>query len=217
MGALEQRKLNYLGGVAKNRKVRVLKSDKTTEEVRLDNLAQSLPAEAFREITINTIKPRKVWVATQVVEISSLEGRKTIAIVMNASTFEDADDIDYLITNVSPDLATPQWFVDTYSKRNWVEVFYREAKGWLGLKEYQVRDKRSLMRHFVLVFCAYTFIIYHKLTGGLRRRWANKPLNTFTEALEAFRTGVSYRFIAWLNNNHDVFTRHKESLGFIWA
>ena len=126
----------------------MLKSDKTTEEVRLDNLAQSLPAEAFREITINTIKPRKVWVATQVVEISSLEGRKTIAIVMNASTFEDADDIDYLITNVSPDLATPQWFVDTYSKRNWVEVFYREAKGWLGLKEYQVRDKRSLMRHF---------------------------------------------------------------------
>jgi hypothetical protein len=25
-----------------------------------------------------------------------------------------------------------------YSQRNWVEVFYREAKGWLGLKEYQV-------------------------------------------------------------------------------
>ncbi len=26
----------------------------------------------------------------------------------------------------------PQWIVDTYSQRNWVEVFYREAKGWLG-------------------------------------------------------------------------------------
>ncbi len=25
--------------------------------------------------------------------------------------------------------------------RNWVEVFYREAKGWLGLKKYQVREK----------------------------------------------------------------------------
>ncbi len=62
-----------------------------------------------------------------------------------------------------------------------VEVFYREAKGWLGFREYQVRDKRSLLRHFILVFCAYTFILWHQLTGGLRRRWANQPLNTFIE------------------------------------
>ena len=62
---------------------------------------------------------------------------------MNASTFSQATDIDYLITNVSSSIVTPQWIVDTYSQRNWVEVVYREAKGWLGLKEYQVRDKSS--------------------------------------------------------------------------
>lgn len=62
---------------------------------------------------------------------------------------------------------------------------------WLGLKEYQVRDKKSLIRHFILVFCAYTFILWHQMTGGLRRRWANKPLNTFPEALEAFRTAMT--------------------------
>ena len=66
-----------------------------------------------------------------------------------------------------------------------MEVFYREVKGWLGWREAQVRDKKSLLRHFILVFCAYTFILYHKLTGGLRRQWANRPLNTFTEALSA--------------------------------
>jgi Transposase DDE domain len=86
---------------------------------------------------------------------------------------------------------TPEWIVNTYSQRNWIEVFYREAKGWLGLKEYQVRDKRSLLRHFILVFCAYTFILWHQMTGGLRRFGANKSLNTFTEALEAFRTAIS--------------------------
>ncbi len=61
----------------------------------------------------------------------------------------------------------------------------------------------------ILVFCAYTFIIWHKLTGGLRRRWANKlpthlefnsrwkvavhsaPLNTFPEA----KTVISYSHI----------------------
>ncbi len=107
--------------------------------------------------------------------------------------------------------------IEFKKKPELAEVFYREAKGWLGLREYQVRDKRSLMRHFILVFCAYTFIVWHTLTGGLRRRWANKPLNTFAEALVAFRTAMSFRFFEWLNLNRDVFAAYKASLGFIWA
>jgi hypothetical protein len=137
--------------------------------------------------------------------------------VMNAATFSQSTDIDYFITNVSSSIVTSEWIVNTYSQRNWVEVFYREAKGCLGLKEYQVRDKISLVRHFILVFCAYTFILWHQMTGGLRRRWANKTLNTFTEALEAFRTAVSFRFFDWLAIHRDVFAAYKASLGYIWA
>ena len=122
-----------------------------------------------------------------------------------------------LITNVGSSLATATWIVTTYAQRNWVEVFYREAKGWLGFSEYQVRDYRSLIRHFILVFCAYTFILWHTLTGGLRRRWRHKSLNTFVEALEAFRTAMSFRFIEWLNQNRDVFVPYKAVLGFIRA
>jgi SRSO17 transposase len=214
---LEKRELKYLGGLAKNRKVKVVNSTEQTEEIRLDVLAQSLPEEAFTQTTINLETPRTVWVATIEIEISRLKGQRKIAIVMNASSFGDADDIDYFITNVEPFKVTEQWIVDTYSQRNWVEVFYREAKGWLGLKEYQVREKKGLKRHFILVFCAYTFILWHQLTGGLRRRWANKPLNTFPEALEAFRTAMSYRFVEWLNQNRDVFIAYKASLGFVWA
>ena len=51
----------------------------------------------------------------------------------------------------------------------------------------------------------------------LRRRWANQPLNTFVEALEAFRTAMSCRFIQWLNQNGDVFIAYKATLGLIWA
>ena len=113
--------------------------------------------------------------------------------------------------------ATEQWIVTTYSQRNWIEVFYREAKGWLGLREYQVRGKRSLERHWILVFCAYNFILWHWLTGGLRRQWANQPLTTFVEALSAFRTAISFCFVHWLLNNIDVFTAHQAGLGFVWA
>ena len=206
-----------MGGLAKNRKViRETKTNKR-EDIRLDKLAESLPIEAFTSVQLNLDKPKTVWVATAEVKLSQLEGTRTIAIVMNASTFNQASEIDYFITNVESTKATAEWIVTTYAQRNWVEVFYREAKGWLGLSEYQVRDYRSLLRHFILVFCAYTFILWHTKTGGLRRRWASKPLNTFPEALEAFRTAMSFRFIEWLNHNRDVFVAYKAALGFVWA
>ena len=63
----------------------------------------------------------------------------------------------------------------------------------------------------------YQLLNWHQLTRGIRRRWANKPFNTFTNILEAFRIAISYRFVEWLDENIDVFTAHKESLGLVWA
>lgn len=60
LNQLELRKLNYLGGLAKNRKVKVANSAIFTEEIRLDKLSQSLPKEAFTEVKINLEKPRTV-------------------------------------------------------------------------------------------------------------------------------------------------------------
>ncbi len=229
---LEEKKLKYIGGIAKNRNILIKDKSGFSEPIRIDEYAQWISSDEFKEIQIPGEKPRTVWVAILSAEISQLKGQRKIAIVtdisrgrgslaprvlMNAPVWENAEDIDYLITNVEGEIVTEQWIVETYGQRNWVEVFYREAKGWLGLKEYQVREKKSLERHFILVFCAYTFILWHKLTGGLRRRWANKPLNTFPEALEAFRTAMSYRFVEWLNHNRDVFIAYKASLGFVWA
>ena len=217
LSELEKRKLKYLGGLAKNRKVIIESQANKPEEIRLDDLAKSMPVEAFTPIQLNLDKPKTVWVATVEVELSRFEGTRIIAIVMNASSFQEASDLDYFITNVDGSTATAEWIVTAYGERNWVEVFYREAKGWLGLSEYQIRDKRSLLRHFILVFCAYTFIVWHTLTGGLRRRWASKPLHTFVDALEAFRTAMSFRFVEWLNHNRDVFAAYKASLGFVWS
>jgi hypothetical protein len=59
------------------------------------------------------------------------------------------------------------------------------------------------------------FIVWHTLTDGLRRSDAHQPLEIFTDALETFRTAISYRFVRWLQENIDVFTASKASLGFI--
>lgn len=215
---LELKKLKYIAGLAKNRKVICqVQSDPEKVTLRLDELAKSLQPEAFTGIQLELESPRTVWVATGEVEISAFSETRTVAIVMNAASLSEATEVNYLMTNVVHEKATGEWIVKTYSQRNWVEVFYREAKGWLGLKEYQTRSIRSLNRHLLLVFCAYSFIIWQQLTGGLRRRWANKPLHTFTDALSAFRTAISYRFVSWLQDNSDVFASHLANLGLVWA
>ncbi|GAB1542089.1 hypothetical protein NUACC21_47630 [Scytonema sp. NUACC21] len=41
--------------------------------------------------------------------------------------------------------------------------------------------------------------------------------NTFSDAIDAFRTAISFRFFEWLTINRDVFASHKASFDFIWA
>ena len=79
---LEQILLKYLGGLAKNRKVKVINSKKFEEEIRLDNLTQALPVRAFTQVEINLNKARTVWVTIIEVSIIRLEGQRQIAIVM---------------------------------------------------------------------------------------------------------------------------------------
>jgi hypothetical protein len=64
-------------------------------------LAQSLPQEAVTEIQLQLDKPKTLWVVTQEVEVSPLTGKGNIPIVINTSTFSQATDIDYFITNLS--------------------------------------------------------------------------------------------------------------------
>ena len=45
---------------------------------------------------------------------------------MNAATFDEASEIDYLMTNVDFSTVTGEWIAKTYLQRNWVEVFYGE-------------------------------------------------------------------------------------------
>ena len=109
-----------------------------------------------------------------------------------------------------------KWIVRSYSERNWVEVFYREAKGWLGITEYQVRDERSIHRHWILVFTAHSLIQWQQLTGGLRR-WSTKPLETFPEALRAYKSAVEFLLVRWISIFPEVFAAHRFNRSLVWC
>lgn len=214
---LETRNLSYIAALAKNRRVWCqLSGDSQPLKYRLDEVAQTLAPEQFTAVHLHLQKPRTVWVALVQLRLPQLEGQRWVAIQLNAPTLAEATEVDYLLSHTD-EVVSPEGIAQTYCQRNWVEVFYREAKGWLGLREYQVRDAKSMKRHWVLVFSAYPFIVWHPLTGGIRRRWSTKPLETFGEVIEAFRTAVEFRLIRWLAAHVDVFAAHKAKFGLVWA
>lgn len=215
LAELEKRNLQYVAALSKNRIVYVkLPGDPGRNKHRLEDVAKTLAPEYFQKVTLELDKPRDVWVAVVPIHFPKLEGTRMLAIQLNASTFSEAQEIDYYTTNAPPEIATASWIAKSYSDRNWIEVFYRETKGWLGMAEYQVRDKRSIERHWTLVFCAFTFLAYQRFTGGLRRRWTRAPLNTFGDAFRVFRHAVECQVLKWLAANWDVFAAHRASLGY---
>jgi ATP-dependent DNA ligase len=87
----------------------------------------SLSKEDFENVTLELDKPKTVWVAKLEAETNGLQGKRTIAIVMNASSPESATEIDYLITNQQGNKVTEEWIVRTFSKRNYIE--HRQLNG----------------------------------------------------------------------------------------
>lgn len=95
---LEKRKLKYLGAIAKNRKIIIAPETDNQEQLRVDELAKKLTEQDFQEVQLESNKIKTVWIAVKQVELSKLPGSKTLAIVMNAPSFEQATEIDYFIT-----------------------------------------------------------------------------------------------------------------------
>ena len=218
LAELEKRGLTYVAALNKSRIVYArLPGEPARNKHRLDDVVMALAPEEFQKVTLQLAEPRDVWVAIVPVHFPKLTGTRTVAIQLDAPTLKEAKEVDYFLTNAEPEIATAKWIAKSYSDRNWIEVFYREAKGWLGMSEYQVRDQRSIERHWILVFNAFSFLSYQRFTGGLRRLWSTEPISTFAQSFRVFRNAVEYQFLQWLENNRDVFAAHRANSGFIFA
>lgn len=214
---VEARQLKYVAAIRKNRRVFYqMLGDKRREKHGIEEIAMSLAPESFKPLELKLEIPRTVWVTSFEVYLPQLSGKRTACVQLNAPTMAEATEIDYYITNQDNDLATAEWIACSYSKRNWVEVFYREAKGWLGITEYEVRDEESMQRHWAMVFAAHSLIQYQQLTGGLRR-WATKPLETFNHALKAYKCTVEFLLISWMSLFPEVFAAYRHSHGWFWG
>jgi len=215
---LENRSLTYIAALSKNRIVYArLPGEPARNKHKLEDVAKTLTPDQFKKVTLKLDDPRDVWVAVLPVHFPKLTGTRHLAIQLNAPALDAATEVDYYLTNEAPETVTAEWIALGYSERNWIEVFYREAKGWLGMADYQVRDKRSIERHWHLVFVAFTFLAWMRYMGGLQRIWSNTPISTFGEAFRVFRHAVECNFLRWFIVNPHVFAAHRAAQGLNFA
>ncbi len=213
---VEEKGLKYVASINKNKIMFYeLAGDTRREKHGIEEIAKSLAPETFAPVELKLEKPRTVWVAAIEAYLPKMSGKRIACIQLNAPTFAEATEIDYYLTNEATEIATAKWISQAYSRRNWVEVFYRESKGWLGMTEYEVRDEISMQRHWTIVFIAHSLIQFQQLTGGLRY-WATVPLLTFTDALKAYKTAVEYLMVRWISEFPQAFAAHRSSLGYVW-
>ena len=169
---LEERSLPYVVELEATQRIFArLEGDIASNEHRLKDALSLLEPKDFRPVGIKCADgtEREAFVAALKVKIKKLPAKRRVVVVTHCPREPGSDeDLRFLLTNVK------QLRNDTvarlYALRNWVEVFYREAKCDLGAGQYQVRQLEAIVRHWQLVFVAYSLLVMLRRRGRLGRR-----------------------------------------------
>ena len=65
--------------------------------------------------------------------------------------------------------------VRLYGLRAWVEQSYKQVKTTLGWAQYQVRNSRAIQRHWILIYCAFTFCWWQAAQPPSSESWVGDP------------------------------------------
>lgn len=175
INGLDQRQVSYVVELDPSQRIYArLSGDIGSNEHRLKQVLGLLSPEDFRPVDIANADgtKRRLHVAQVRLKIKKLTGKRRVVVVTTSPQDPANDeDIRFLMTNVV------QLRCDTvarlYALRNWVEEFYKEAKDDLGAGQYQVRDIESILRHWQMVFVAYSLLVILRREGRLGR-WCKK-------------------------------------------
>lgn len=172
---LEERSRSYVVELeARQRIFARLQGDIASNEHRLKEALGLLEPKDFRPVRLKSADgtEREAFVAALKVKIKKLSSKRRVVVVTHCPQQPEADaDLRFLLTDLE------QLRNDTvarlYTLRNWVEVFYREAKCDLGAGQYQVRQLEAIVRHWQMVFVAYSLLVILRRRERLGR-WCEK-------------------------------------------
>ena len=107
---------------------------------------------------------------SDLVKIVSAENQKDAAVDLGKIYIKSLGNYRLIVKNTTCFATnnfdeTPGAIVEAYSMRWNIDEFYHRAKDDLSFDQFQVRNGLSIMRHWMMVFLAYTFWMHCKLKG----------------------------------------------------
>ena len=172
---LENRNLPYVAELDGSQRIFArLPGDLDSHQHRLKEALCLLKPKDFRpaDITNADGTKRSRHVAQVDVKIKGLPGKRRVVVVTTRPDDPGSDDdLRWLTANVVE--LRSDTVARVYALRNWVEEFYKEAKDDLGAGQYQVRGLESIVRHWHMVFVAYSLLVTLKREGRVQR-WCKK-------------------------------------------
>jgi hypothetical protein len=198
---VEERNCLYITPLYANRRVYIrLPGDNSASEHPIRDLVTVLPDDAFAQIRYTKANGEvcTVYVMEINLRIKNLPDKRRIMIVKPTPQEKNMERIDVFMTN---DSKNPIPFIlHSWSFRDKIDKFYERGKDELGFDQYQVRDDRSIRRHWYMVFLMYSFIIRHRQCGSFRK-WCTNLCQTFGDLLSTLRAKLMLHFQKWCFEN----------------
>lgn len=130
--------------------------------IAVDALVPLIPSSAYRAVTVGA---QTYWCFTLVVRVPSL-GKVRLVISFAQAALQGT----YVVLVTNQREWSAQRIITTYLLRWPTETFYQDSKGHLGLDTYRMRSAEAIVKHWCLVFVAYSFLHLACLPPPLARR-----------------------------------------------
>jgi len=155
-----------------------LKANKVA--VRLDNLLQKIPANAWKKEEIRDTTKGKLYLYVCKKEVWSWDGNEQIArkrtLIITKTTGKTVK-IKYSFSNGELETYNHQQYAYFVAQRYWVERTFDNAKNELGMSDYQTRKWKSWQHHHSLIMLASLFIMKQQIDNQ-----SEVPLLSFRDA-----------------------------------
>jgi len=162
---------------------------KNNKRISLKEYISNIDKSSFKK---KKIKDKYYYYYSETVKISKL-GK--ILLVAYYETEDFSDSVTVLGSNAL--VWTPDKIIYSYKQRWSIETFYRDSKQNLGLEDYELRKLQGIIRHWYLVFLAYTILQLSSKEKSLTK-WFKSNLKTIGDQCRFATNETIKYFVLWV-------------------
>jgi len=164
-----------------------------TGNISVSEFVQSLTQDQFKKIKI---KEQFVYGYAQTVTISKL-GKVKLVVFYETEDFSD----EATVLGSNAHVWTPDKVIFSYKQRWSIETFYKDSKINLGFEDYEMRKLKGIIKHWYLVFAAYTLLHLSTQDKNLMT-WFNAQFNTIGDRCRYAASETIQHFVLWIIRMH---------------